>query len=246
MIKLFRKIRQNLLMENKTGKYFKYAIGEIVLVVIGILIALQINNWNEKRLEGIQEKMTLSNLNEEFQDNLKDLDSINLNLLSTMGTIELLFSKFKEEHSQNGVKNLDSIIALTFTSPTWKPSDFILNDLKNSGGLSKLKSSELRKLLFQWTRYFNQMKETEELMEKTSLDIINYLKVHGSLRNVDVTAKTFNYKRSQLPIDNLALLQNPEFENHIDDKLFVLHEAKEQFVQAKQLIYQILKETSVD
>jgi len=49
MIKFFRKIRQNLLMENKTGKYFKYAVGEIVLVVIGILIALQINNWNEKR-----------------------------------------------------------------------------------------------------------------------------------------------------------------------------------------------------
>jgi len=47
MIKFFRKIRQNLLRENKTGKYFKYAIGEITLVVIGILIALQINNWNE-------------------------------------------------------------------------------------------------------------------------------------------------------------------------------------------------------
>ncbi|MCA0133814.1 DUF6090 family protein [Winogradskyella alexanderae] len=49
MIKFFRKIRQDLLMENKTGKYFKYAIGEIILVVIGILIALQINNWNENR-----------------------------------------------------------------------------------------------------------------------------------------------------------------------------------------------------
>ena len=51
MIKFFRKIRQNLLMENKTSKYFKYAIGEIILVVIGILIALQINNWNENRKE---------------------------------------------------------------------------------------------------------------------------------------------------------------------------------------------------
>ena len=49
MIKFFRKIRQNMLMENKTGTYFKYAIGEIVLVVIGILIALQINNANENR-----------------------------------------------------------------------------------------------------------------------------------------------------------------------------------------------------
>ena len=49
MIKFFRHIRQNLIMENKTSKYFKYAFGEIVLVVIGILIALQINTWNEGR-----------------------------------------------------------------------------------------------------------------------------------------------------------------------------------------------------
>jgi len=49
MIKFFREIRQNLLIENKTGKYLKYALGEIVLVVIGILIALQINNWNERK-----------------------------------------------------------------------------------------------------------------------------------------------------------------------------------------------------
>lgn len=49
MIKFFRKIRQNLIMQDKSSKYFKYAIGEIVLVVIGILIALQINNWNENR-----------------------------------------------------------------------------------------------------------------------------------------------------------------------------------------------------
>ena len=49
MIKLFRNIRKNLSNQGKTGKYFKYAIGEIVLVVIGILIAVQINNWNGYR-----------------------------------------------------------------------------------------------------------------------------------------------------------------------------------------------------
>ncbi|MGS2727548.1 DUF6090 family protein [Psychroserpens sp. BH13MA-6] len=62
MIKFFRKIRHNLLSEGKTGKYLKYAIGEIILVVIGILIALQINNWNENQKENKLEKNTLLNL----------------------------------------------------------------------------------------------------------------------------------------------------------------------------------------
>lgn len=60
MIKFFRKIRQNLLMENKTGKYLKYALGEIVLVVIGILIALQINNANENwKKETLKQELLL-------------------------------------------------------------------------------------------------------------------------------------------------------------------------------------------
>lgn len=59
MIKFFRKIRQKLLSENKFSKYLLYAIGEIVLVVIGILIALQINNWNERQKQVILEKEIL-------------------------------------------------------------------------------------------------------------------------------------------------------------------------------------------
>ena len=70
MIKFFRKLRQNLLMENKTGKYLKYAIGEIALVMIGILLALQVNNWNNYRLEGRKEQLFLANLQSDFKANL--------------------------------------------------------------------------------------------------------------------------------------------------------------------------------
>jgi hypothetical protein len=59
MIKFFRHIRLNLLSEGKTSKYLKYAIGEIVLVVIGILIALSINNWNENRKTEMKIKSSL-------------------------------------------------------------------------------------------------------------------------------------------------------------------------------------------
>ena len=62
MIKFFRKIRQNLLMENKFSKYLVYAIGEIILVVVGILIALQVNNWNEERKLNTLEIATLNEI----------------------------------------------------------------------------------------------------------------------------------------------------------------------------------------
>lgn len=68
MIKFFRKIRQQLLIEKKTGKYFKYAIGEIVLVVIGILIALQINNWNEERKEKLHEIDILKQMKTDLEE----------------------------------------------------------------------------------------------------------------------------------------------------------------------------------
>ena len=75
MIKFFRKIRQNLLTENKFSKYLIYAIGEIILVVIGILIALQINNWNENRKANIKEMANLKSLKSELVISLEELNS---------------------------------------------------------------------------------------------------------------------------------------------------------------------------
>ena len=72
MIKFFRKIRYELMGENKTGKYLKYAIGEIVLVVIGILIALQINNWNTDSKASIEELELLTEMKYNLEIDLKD------------------------------------------------------------------------------------------------------------------------------------------------------------------------------
>lgn len=74
MISIFRKIRQKLLTENKVSKYLMYAVGEIVLVVIGILIALSINNWNEWRKDRVLEKEMLSGLILNLESNVSLLD----------------------------------------------------------------------------------------------------------------------------------------------------------------------------
>ena len=74
MIKFFIKIRQNSLLEGKSVKYLKYAIGEIILVLIGILIAIQINNWNVNKKNNNQEKQILNLLASEYQENLIEVD----------------------------------------------------------------------------------------------------------------------------------------------------------------------------
>ena len=90
MIKFFRKIRYDLMEKNKTGKYFKYAIGEIILVVIGILIALNINNWNEEKksiqkgrdiLVDIKENLEFNTI--QFQDDIE----INRNVVNSIDII---------------------------------------------------------------------------------------------------------------------------------------------------------------
>lgn len=95
MIKFFRNIRQQLLMENKTGKpayrigrYFKYAVGEIVLVVIGILIALQLNEWNDERKIRLEEQIVLAKLHEESETIVTYLQSLYDRSVELVGAIE--------------------------------------------------------------------------------------------------------------------------------------------------------------
>ena len=76
MIKFFRKIRKDLMEKNKTGTYLKYAIGEIVLVVFGILIALQINNWNEMRKLQNTMKSVYSIIKTDLQSDIKNIDLV--------------------------------------------------------------------------------------------------------------------------------------------------------------------------
>jgi hypothetical protein len=141
MIKFLRKIRQNLLSEGKTGKYLKYAVGEIVLVVIGILIALQINNWNEKR--------KVQKLETQIYKELKS------DLLQTKNDIEEAISQHKEILKSNqqllfdiyNKKPYSDTIYQLFVQPNTDipviPKTSAFENLKNIG-LNTLSNDSLR------------------------------------------------------------------------------------------------------
>jgi hypothetical protein len=97
MIKFFRKIRHRLLTENKFSKYLIYAIGEIILVVIGILIALQINNWNELRKDQKQEIKLLKQLQTDLTANELEINNLFKRININKAAMDSLMSNFENQ-----------------------------------------------------------------------------------------------------------------------------------------------------
>lgn len=151
MIKFFRKIRQNLLQENladrqagRTGKYFKYAIGEIVLVMIGILLALQVNNWNENRKISNTEQVLLRDLKTEIQSNIIALDEIIKSHRASLDAIITLDSIITNQIQVNNSLDLGTLLLTHDFNMTYDPRIGILNSIINSGKLDYISNRDLR------------------------------------------------------------------------------------------------------
>ncbi|MEM6516349.1 MAG: DUF6090 family protein [Bacteroidota bacterium] len=144
--------------ENKTGKYFKYAIGEIILVVIGILIALQINNWNEQRKENSKEQAILKRLEKEFKSNREQLlDKIEIRNAIIESSRRLL-DYF--DNPENATRDSILVCLSTIQPPTFDP---IQNDLVSSGNIEILKDETLKQLLVNWSTDVIQLQEVERI-----------------------------------------------------------------------------------
>ena len=173
MIKFFRKIRYTLMETGKTGlpeqpvragKYLKYAIGEIVLVVIGILIALSINNWNENRKDATEEQKILINLNTEFKSNQIKLEtSLSRINISLMSMDSLLHIMNKSISIDDNPKTLDRILQGSITIPKYFPSSMVLKDLESSGKLAKLKNNELKSLFYHYNTTIDELNLVVEI-----------------------------------------------------------------------------------
>ena len=123
MIKFFRHIRQNLIMENKTVKYLKYAIGEIILVMIGILLALQVNNWNENQKEIRLETTIKSSMKEELNKNLQSIDKVITFHKRKQEAYNSLPSDFQKAYDSNP-EILDSLVMIVINfNDTFFPAD---------------------------------------------------------------------------------------------------------------------------
>lgn len=146
MIKFFRNIRKKLIKEGKAANYLKYAIGEIVLVVIGILIALQINNWNEERKLKIEEQNTLMKLQKESVM-IVDYLTIMCNRYDNYLTQIETSAKALRDRSLNNLSEQDFVSGVFITAfyEAISPSKNAYSELNSTGKIQNIESEIVKK-----------------------------------------------------------------------------------------------------
>ena len=145
MIHFFRKLRQELLNQNsRAGSYFLYAIGEIILVVVGILIALAVNNWNsERKDQRLGEDLLVRIHRDLVQDTLMFRENINNNAILRAEIKELLVNLY------DGVDSIEEVQSMSATydkalDQVFSPNDNTYKSMLSSGNLGLIRNPELK------------------------------------------------------------------------------------------------------
>jgi len=208
MIKFFRKIRQKLLTENKFSKYLVYAIGEIVLVVIGILIALSINNWNEKRKDNNLKQTFLLKLKSNLQDdisNFKKLSETNeRHLIHIDSALTIL-----NNHESYNTMDLQRHLYILNRSSRFNTNRIAFDNLLSIGKVNIIENDSITEMLFSY--YIKVQKVKEAITE--GLDSYNRNTFGPALFEFDFMSSS-KFKTKELS----EYIESPFFINSLEYK----------------------------
>ncbi len=210
MLRIFSSIRQGLLNEGKTSKYFRYAIGEIILVVVGILIALQVNNWNIERAEAKLGQEYIHRLIEDLERDIINIDSRTALAELRLGFGQLLKDAVSDTQValDNRGEFLAAIVSVARVSPVYLSKD-TFEELRSTGYL-RLLDRETKSVLFEYFSYYDERGlnvEPNKMMAHTFLE--NAYKIIN-----------FQYTDIQFPVATQRIIEEIR-EMEVDESLVV-------------------------
>lgn len=247
MIKFFSKIRHKLLKENRLSKYIIYAIGEIILVVIGILIALSINNKNEIRKQRDLELHYLSNIKTDLILNIKHLDNyINRRETSINSANEII-----AHYEGKPIKDLKVFSRHTVNIYTWRKFFQINNtfqELMNSGNLALISNDSIKDVLLNMESLYKVMKDGEAHFRYDS-EILLY-ETSYNMMDMNPIVQNYMYYASKGAVGDNRELSKKEFENMLKDTkqkngfvmaVYQFSEMNDQFNEMKKMCKELIQ-----
>jgi hypothetical protein len=188
--------------KNKTGKYLKYAIGEIILVMIGILLALQINNWNESQKMNKWEHRFLIDLKSELKSNLLQLESIDTNH-KTVGNACIELKELLKTATIKDKTKIDSIYNLTLFLTTFFPTTGVYDSGLSAGKIENINNSKLKYAIMNlYNHFFKRMVYNGEIVDEV-------------VGNIDLDRDKY-YDRTSMKLKSWEYIKNPEFVLKLD------------------------------
>jgi len=209
MIKFFRKIRQRLLTENKFSKYIIYAVGEIVLVIIGILLALQINNGNSERIEKKTFESNLQFVIEDLEQDKTDLLTLKKERQRVINKTDFILRAVKEQKVLSTIEIYNNSEIMI-----WKSFDI------NENGHERILSSNLyeaidfqsiRKKIRIYKLFYQQIKDLEKKLNESVEEMEIEMSKDGSILEL------YEYGNLMNNVSELDGTTKKELENYVID-----------------------------
>ena len=151
--------------QNKTSSYLKYAIGEIVLVVIGILIALQINNWNENRKDRANESVYLKELLKDFEINLQKSIEVTSRIEEVIPSLSGLLEQSALENPTISLDSINNAFKFLNSMPAYSSTDRAYNNLIGSGDFKLITNSDIKNAIADYYKYLEILKLVQNTHE---------------------------------------------------------------------------------
>lgn len=217
MLNFFRRIRRSLLTKNKLSKYLLYALGEILLVVLGILIALQINNWNAKKIDANKEQLILLEIQENLYEDLQNIETIlkfNELKLKTIDSAYYYMSKMNENPLLG--REFSNLLPIITNYEIFTPSNVAFNNMIASGNIDILSSNELRQKI---SRYYSNdiLDGVQDQIKVTTQNFLN--EVAPKMMNKNMLKFITNRDFDVISVEDIKVHKDP----YVLSDLFVMH-----------------------
>jgi len=221
MLRFFRKLRHQLILSGQSRKYLLYVVGEVLLIVVGILIALTINNRNETRLTRQKEQVYLAGLENEFQTSrVKLQELIKVNRSNYEGAKRII-GYIDRPDSLPDERTLSHLLYQSLAYDLYyTPNNSLLGEMINSGSLKDLSNDELRRRLTNWIASVEHVNAQERDLKHQKDQVLQLLRGEPySLRTLadqtQLSGNLLHLPASQHVHSNLPILQSRAFENNL-------------------------------